>query len=225
MGVRVENRSEWPDWLVRWVVRRACSDAGVKVYRWTQVRRSRPRFSGEGWGARGRGGCNRRGVKTARAWQRLADRRTPGCVEWIPMSPVADLAFLIRHEVAHARGAEGDIGAREFRRGGLHDMEDACNEAAGRFVRALAADWPAVLAEWRAIARRERERARPAVVDRTQATRDKHAASLDAWQRKLKLAQTKVRKYRALMNAADRRLAARPAPKGDCGAEATEGAV
>jgi hypothetical protein len=135
-------------------------------------------------------------------------RRIVGAIgEWIPHSPVALLAFLIRHEVAHARGGEGY--PPEFRhrdgRCKLSDMEDACNEAAGRWVRSLAEQWPEVLAEWRRMARA----AKPKPVNRTAQTRERHAESLENWSRRLKLAQTKVRKYRTLLKATERRMAAR----------------
>lgn len=212
MGVRVTNNAgkDWPTWLVRWLVRRACADAGITSYHWTQ----KSCGAGRGWWGRGGsnygyGGVERRADAARSAWRPVIDPRFNGApVEWVPMSSVATLAFLIRHEVAHARGAEGYPGDYAKLKGGKVDrasMEDACNEAAGRFVRALAADFPAVLAEWVRLARK----ARPAKVDRTAQTLDKHQAALDAWSRKLKIAQTKVKKYRGLVRTTQRRLAAR----------------
>lgn len=210
MGVRVTNNAEkdWPTWLVRWLVRRACADAGVKVYHWTQKSCRQP---GKAWGRGGSrdgyGGCSRRATRAQSAWRPLVDFRFKDApVEMIPCSSVATLAFIIRHEVAHARGAEGH--PSEFIKNGRCDnaqMEDACNEAAGRFVRALAMDFPAVLEEWVRLARR----ARPARVDRTARTLAKHQDALEAWSRRLKTAQAKVKKYRALVRGTERRLAAR----------------
>lgn len=212
MGVRVTNNAsrDWPDWLVRWIVRRACADAGITSYRWTQKSCGAGRtWWGKGGINYGRGGCERRCDRARNAYRVVTDARFKGApVEWIPMSSVATLAFLIRHEVAHARGAEGYPGDYAKLKGGRVDhaaMEDACNEAAGRFVRALAMDFPAVLEEWVRLARR----ARPARVDRTARTLAKHQDALDAWNRRLKTAQAKVKKYRALVRGTERRLAAR----------------
>ncbi len=210
MGVRVTNNAEkdWPTWLVRWIVRRACADAGIKAYHWTQ----KSAGAGRGWWGRGGsnygyGGVERRADAARSAWRPVIDPRFKDApVEMIPCSSVATLAFLIRHEIAHARGAEGH--RQEYLKGGKIDrasMEDACNEAAGRFVRALAMDFPAVLAEWVRLARR----ARPARVDRTSLTLAKHQDALEAWTKKLKTAQTKVKKYRSLVRGTERRLAAR----------------
>lgn len=210
MGIRVTNRSEWPDWLVRWIVRRACQDAGITEYEWTMKSCGQSRcWWGRGGSRHGRGGVARRVWEAKTAMRRIVDPRYQDYGVWVPHTPVAVLAFIIRHEVAHARGAEGH--PSDFRvQGGTRrrirraDMEDICNDAGGRFVSWMSDHWPEIRAEWRRLAKA----ARPPKVNRTKFTRDKHAASLARWQGKLRLAQAKVTKYRRLLASTERRLAA-----------------
>ena len=230
VSIKVENRDpRWPDWLVRWIVRRACADAGVRKYSWVQKERTSP--GGGGWGrggpSSGYGGCGRRSLLARYATVLVRDPRFKRAPAYrLPSSPVAELAFLIRHEAGHARGAEGDPARPEYRRAdGRQDdraMEDACNDAASRFVLRLGASMADVRAEWMALARADRARtkaraARRAAVDRTARTRAAHAAKAVEWAaraealaRSAKAAAKRATRYRGLARAAERRMAARP---------------
>jgi hypothetical protein len=125
----------------------------------------------------------------------------------MPYSPVAVLAFLIRHEVEHAN----DGHPSKFEKGDRtrrYDMEYICNATASEWVLKLREEWPSIRKEWLAIARKERSKSRKDPADRTRRNYEKKVALRDAWERKLKIATTKVRKYRRAVMSAERRIAA-----------------
>lgn len=207
-SIKVINRSEWPTWLVRWMVRKACADAGVTRYEWTQVRRSRPWFSGRGGRRDGHGGCNRRALRSLRAswlfrYFAYGPNSPSACWEHIPHTSVAVLAKLIRHEVEHAASPD------DYQKFGKWVAEAHCNEMAAKWVNGLAEQWPTVLRDWLRLAREERQRTcKPDASERAAKRLAERAELLKQWQRRLKLAQTKVRKYRASCKAIERRMAA-----------------
>lgn len=215
-SVKVINRSkDWPRWLIEWLVRKSCADAGVTRYTWTQVARSRPSYFGRGGRFSGHGGVNRRCYRALNATLLNRDSRYPTTAipEPIPHTSVAMLAFLIRHEVAHA--SEGRPSAYAGRNGRTRefDMEDACNEAAGRFVRSLRDRFPEVLREWIQIARKDRlRRAGPTREERIARNLLEKQARLSTWERKLKLAQGKVKKYRSQVRRYERLAASAGTP-------------
>lgn len=208
-SIKVENRSQWPTWLIRWIVRKASADAGVTQYTWTQKRRGRG-FFGRGGRFDGYGGVARRFL-TARSatwlFHYFKYKQENSCRDHVPHSTIAVLCKVIRHEVEHA----GEGHPRHFRKDdGSRDvwlMEMHCNEMAAKWVNSL--DWPGVYREWIGLARAERARtAKPAPDLRIAKLRDKHADALKTWERKLKLAQGKVRKYRQRVTATERRMVA-----------------
>ena len=210
-SIKVVNRSEWPTWLVRWLVRKACADAGVTQYTWTQVRRNRSWFSGRGGRYEGHGGCNRRALKARNAtwlFHYFGYKRENSCRDHIPHTSVAVLAKLIRHEVEHA----GEGHPRHFRKDdGSMDrwlMEMHCNEMAAKWVNGMTDDLPKIMAEWRALARKDRAANRKPSTDDKRAKRlALRTEQLHEWERRMKLAATKVKKYRAVVRRMERQAA------------------
>lgn len=208
-STRIINRSEWPTWLVRWLVRKAAADAKITwPYEWTQ------RSTSCGW--RGRGGRNdgwgsvfRRTITSfeGATWLYKDHRYKTDDVFPIPHSPVAVLAFLIRHEMEHAN----DGHPSKFRNGSrvkAYDMEFVCNATASEWVLRLREEWPAIRKEWLALARKERNKQRRDPEERVRRNHERRIALRDMWERKLKIATTKVKKYRRAVKAAGMRMAA-----------------
>lgn len=163
-SISIKNRSVWPMWLVRWLVRESAADAGIHwPYTWTQQNTER------GWG--GSGGRHSGNGKVAR---RVLTARTATFLNRdgrfrrndppfpIPHTSVAVLAFLIRHELEHA--ADGH--PSRFRQSGrtrVSDMEYICNASAQEFVEKLGNDYARVFREWLTLARKERQQDRAAL--------------------------------------------------------------
>lgn len=211
MGIKIQNNSHWPTWLVRWMGRKAASDAGVT--QWTLDMKP---GQNKTWGGRGgrrdaRVWCQRRALKAAHAtwlFRYFGYKEGNSCRDHIPHTTIALLAKIIRHEVEHA----GEGHPSNFRKtNGRHDdwlMEMHCNEMAAKWVNGLTDRWwSEVYPEWKRLARAEREAAK--LVDKTDKRIEETTYRLAEWSRKLKLAQTKVKKYRTRLAAQERRAATR----------------
>lgn len=209
-SVSIINRSEWPTWLIRWFVQRSAADAGITwAYQWTQ-KSHRGSYYGRGWRHKGHGGVVRRYIPPRPdAEHVIKDPRFKTDDAFpIPHSPVAVLAFLIRHEVEHAvDGHPSEF--RERSRTRRYDMEYICNGTASEWVCSLKEKWPEIFKEWRRLARADREKNRaPLPFERSLARFKKKADLLKKWERKLKIAQTKVKKLKKSIKAFETRHAA-----------------
>ena len=207
-STRIINRSEWPTWLVRWLVRKAAADAKIAwPYEWTQRSTSRG-WRGRGWNRAGWGSVFRRTIDSREAtWLHKDYRFKSDDVFPIPHSPVAVLAFLIRHELEHANDGHPSKFRKESRVK-RYDMEFICNATASEWVLGLREQWPAIRKEWLALARKERNKKRRDPEERTRRNHARRLALLATWERALKTASTKVKKYRRAVKAAETRMAA-----------------
>jgi hypothetical protein len=198
-SITIINRSNWPTWLIRWLVTRAAADAGVKwEYTWTQRSTKKRIWCGRGWRNKGNGTVHRRVIDSipGAVHEHKDHRYASAPVESWPHSPVATLAFLIRHELEHAGDGhpsnwQGNTGRRREA-----DMEMICNATAAEWFNGLSAQWPIIRSEWLAIARKERDLLRDALQIYRDRRKLKAIDNLKRWERRLKLAQSKVQKYR-----------------------------
>lgn len=109
----------------------------------------------------------------------------------VPLSIREDFARVVAHEMEHCRGVRHDGMCDTFKRAG--------EARGGGLPVPYAADLPI----------RAREgKAKPTLGERVEARSAKAAEALLAWQRRLKVAQTKVRKYRQKVAYYERRAAA-----------------
>lgn len=110
------------------------------------------------------------------------------------------LVMLIAHEAHHATAGHPAI-FTTGNRTNVASMEFRCNDAGAKAVAAFRADWPMMRDAIRAAMLDERIKGKAMKMNRERSKgpdvkREKAEAALAVWQRKLKLAALKVRKYR-----------------------------
>lgn len=118
---------------------------------------------------------------------------------------VSDLVAVTTHELFHQHAHDAGIATR---RSGEGSSEPQTRWHEERAREAFHADEARLLAEWNAEPKRP-AKPKPSV---TEARAAKAVAALERWQRKLKLAQTKIRKLKARVRYYERRQAAGGTP-------------
>lgn len=116
------------------------------------------------------------------------------------------LVFLMAHEACHATKGNPRNFQNERGRVDNVDMEMVCNRFGAETVEAFREAWPALLAKWRETAKRIRTANAPDT--KLERKLEARRGLLAQWQRKQKLAQTKVKKYQRAIRQCEGRLAA-----------------
>jgi len=219
MKTCIINRSAWPTPALKvlcgWLLTNAAFDSGQVPY--TFVFRSTRTI--HTW--RGRGSSHGQTITLSRRFQpregwpwRLRDHRFKWACEEVYRSRLEVLVGLMGHELEHAM--EGR--PQRFLTNGRIDrarMEFHCNQAGQRAVEALRRDWPVLRTRIKRALhdeRRHRSAAKLASHARCHDPERKlvHAQQkLKQWGARLKLAQTKVRRYRRQVAYYERRAAAK----------------
>lgn len=226
MGLKIINRSTWPsaaiNVIVRWVCRRERLGTAEHPYE-VLIRNTKKNT----WGGRGSRSCQRiwlhRRYQPRDGWPyQVKDPRFKQAPTYSYRSRLELLVMLLAHEAHHAVEGHPD----GYRKKGQHGyridreaMEYDCNLAGHRAVEAFRQEWPQIRTKIMAAMREERRRTRAEREKRLQRRCDPGPkilaaeAMLDKWRRKLKLAQTKVKKYQRKLAYHKSRLAALDGPR------------
>ena len=211
----IVNRSGWPDWFVQPVVQWIVRQTGI-TWHYTvtlPMYKNVNCYAGRGWTTAQRTRINRR--ITDKGVRQQEHRFHTGQV-CNPQTRLEAFVFLVAHEARHATPFNqalfrvGTDGCRDNNVAGEHDANEWGNEMVERFR----ASWPSMK---RLILKRLRRRKVKTVLARIGPSRAdkiaKNRAALARWERKAKLAQTWMSKYRrriAALERHDRRAATRP---------------
>jgi len=205
MSIIVVNHSPWPTSalrvLAKWIAEReGLGEARAYTFTFRNTRRMQYRGSGTPFGQTIT--MHRRFDPVTRAWPfRTKDHRFQWSTEEVYRSRLELLVGIMAHEAHHATAGH----PRFFRKNGRLDratMEFRCNRAGQEAVEALRKDWLTLRAQIRGSMRRDRNRhiaaQERAVVRRADSTpKLLHGQTmLKRWQARLKLAGTKVKRYR-----------------------------
>lgn len=201
--MKLTNTTDWPDHFLRRLVSYCCGQIGLPV-RWMKsatFRNTKGRRTYSGLG----GGRSIRATVTTRetAFPLPPDSR-PGMDNESFADRLEALVAITAHELEHCRQSrEGRMTTLANRRG----LERNTRAVEVRVLRAFRADRDRLVAEWMAPPVRV---AKPKP-SRAEANEARARKALADWQKKLKLAQTNVRKYRAKVRRYDRIAATRAA--------------
>ena len=209
----VINRSRWPDIFVKHIARFCAQKTGVSKkgrYGFTVKRASyRQRWSGRGGITFGRMSLPRR----AYGPDFFPYQSGYSTYKWVNKKPLYSMGELFLMVIAHEMTHATDGNPLNFRDGSSnYDMatcENHTHHRAHDIVEMYRKDRVKIMRRIRAEMRKAREKAK--VKKRKPTTDEKRAKSLAAqkrWERKLKLAQTKVAKYKRSVSACDRAIAA-----------------
>jgi hypothetical protein len=126
------------------------------------------------------------------------DRRFQWSEEVVYRTRMELLVALMAHEAYHATGGNRDVFRSSKGRIARADMEFQCNRFAMKTVEALRQEWPVLRSKIYRAMRQEREKKRSLGIRRRDPVgKLQHAMDqLSNWQRRRKLAETKIRKYR-----------------------------
>jgi hypothetical protein len=219
MQIRIINRSAWPTpalgVLCRWLCKLAAFDNGKSGYTFV----FRDTRNTAVW--RGRGALHKQTITMHRHFQppsgwpwRARDPRFQWATEEVYRNRLEALVGLMGHELGHAMDGRPEL----FEKNGRVDrarMEFRCNRAGQRAVEALRRDWPLLRSAIQRVLRRGHARAAVAQAAARGRRYDPerklvHAQQmLKQWSAKLKLAQTKIRRYRKQVAYYERRAAAK----------------
>lgn len=212
--MKIENRSKWPTpalrVLCKWIAKREQLPKHYAfLFRATNDRHS---WRGVGWWSRQTVKLSRRHFGPYPYTKK--DHRFKWSVPFQLLSRVETLVYLIAHEAHHSTKGHPSkfetTGGRTDRAG----MEFRCNTAGFEAVKALRLEWPTLRTKIYTAMRRERDRLK-ASKQRKEVKRSDptpkliHAReAMATWQRKAKLAATKIKKYRRKVAYYEGRLAA-----------------
>lgn len=197
--MKIKNSTDWPNHFLRRLVSWCCKqlDHPASKVRLAQFTRYSGAYRGRAWSSR-RILCR---VGSADRFPMAPDNR-PGMAGEVFADQTEALVAVTAHELAHlAQYREGRIG-------GLKQMrvtEPATRREEVRVLRAFRANREVLLAEWSA-APPKPEKPKASLQDKRAA---KAQADLGRWQRKLKLAQTKVRKLKTRVKYYEHAIAAK----------------
>jgi hypothetical protein len=234
-GTRIKNTSDWPDEFVRVVVPWILKAAGISRDKYYEAVIRAPRSSYDpGWRKLGsasrrlwwgRGGESGQTSYVGRHGYRQdevrvsTDSRMKHATPHSLVGPLEVFVYLIAHEAYHAtKGKPGKF----LKNGKINaaSMEWWCNHWAYQTVEKFREEWPTRLRPKVKAALRKKHNARRAkrrAADRVVAAREHRATDqyrlklaqrhLRDWQRKRKLAATKIKKYREQIRHLDRKAA------------------
>ena len=230
----VINRSRWPDIFVKHIARFCAQKTGIAKRHRDGGELS---FMGRGKGIgfrshhykftvqRATYGQTYRGRGGVKAGRMLLHRRAYGAshfpcedgyatYKWIGKKPLNSMiemfVMLMAHEMTHS--TDGAIENFYDRRAGQYDRAGCENHTHHRghaIVEMYRKDRVKIMRRIRAEMRKAREKAKAKKRPSTEEKRAKSQAYLTRWERKLKLATTKVAKYKRSVSACDRAIAAK----------------
>ncbi len=203
----ITNRSQWPDWFVKPVALWIRDRAGIAInYNLILPSYSKMHvFCGRGWSYKSRCRIHRRFTPTL-GWP-YTDKywRYAWSFTHQLENRLEAFVHLVAHEMFHATG-----GSRAKWGSDVQGMEMACQRFGRDTVLEFRKAWPAMKAKCKQKMRDSRQRQ----VKKKQAKSDPSMKFLDAqaaferWNKKAKLAATKMKKYRRRMNYYSTRAAA-----------------
>lgn len=212
MKLTIVNRSGWPDWFVKPVARWIAARAGIdRAYQLNLVgTRDTRRLAGRAWGHCSRVRVHRRFSPhggwpyTTKYW------KYKWSFTYQLHNRLEAFVDIVAHEMFHATGGHPS----KFRKDGRTDvasMEMACERFSKATVEAFRVEWPALRAKCIAELRRDRDRRKAKVIAKSDPTPklDRAAKNLANWQRKAKLAATKIKKYKQQVRYYEGRVAAK----------------
>jgi hypothetical protein len=191
--MKLINTLDFPDFALRRMVSWVCREVGLPVRHIREIRFSRSRASYSGLHRGGRLGC-RLGVRLGPVTFPHVHCRFGVSSTW---NDAWDLLVAIAaHEVGHAHDYR-ERGTTDERCAELHERE---------VLRVFQASRETLLAEWLVAPSEKPAKPRASIQEKRAA---KAAAKLAEWQRKVKLANTKVKQYRRQVAYYERSLAAK----------------
>lgn len=198
--MRLRNSTDWPDHFLRRMVSWCCRQIGYPPSKVREVQfrnRTRRCYSGRAYGSR-RIVCS---VGPASAFPVAPDNR-PGMDGEIIADRLEALIAITAHELRHLwQYANGKSRTLDAERRTEHDAR--WHEV--RTLRAFRHSRELLLIDWSHEPASHQSKPKPPVQERRAA---KAQADLDRWLRKLKLAQTKVRKLKRRVTYYDKAIAA-----------------
>ncbi len=200
--MRLINTTDFADHFLRRMVSWCCRELGLPV---RYVREVAFRNSRSAWGGMAYTDSRRIGVRIGDASHFPLKYRMRGTgIRW----PVADrteaFVMITAHELAHLLLRR--LGNRSRRGGGLAGSEHNTDWHERKVLEAFQLCRDELLSAWNAPPKKRGPKANLTVQERRAAST---ANLLIAWQRKLKMAQTKVQKYKARVRYYDRAFAAK----------------
>jgi hypothetical protein len=211
--VTLVNRSGWPDWFARPVIRWVANLAGIKQPHTLVLVGTSDRLHLAGRYYSGRRYVR---VRIHRRWQPKGGfpfTTTYWRYRWAMKYPLINrlegFVDIVAHECFHATGGHPSRFGSD-----RAAMEMACETFSKETVERFRREWPTVLRP-RVVAelRRERGRSRrPSAEQARQAKVDAINAKLNVWTRRAKLANTKLAKLNRQLRAYERRAAGRDGP-------------
>lgn len=210
MKLTVINRTKWPTPAIKILGKWICWHAGITWNYQITLGNSR-----RGW--YGRGGSCSQTTHLDRRYRlkfpyKIEDSRITNGPTYLVNSRLELLVFLLAHEACHANGGKpSEYRNKETRRVDRQSMEYDCNLFGMETVKALREEWKELRPRIMAAMRRERDQKNrkrdpdARLLKNLERARD----TLVKWERKLKLASTKVKKYRQKIRYYEGRTAAR----------------
>ncbi len=200
MRLKIINRSQWPDWAIKVLARWVCG----------QIKELPPRYT-----ITMKQTCRKVGYLRGTGWRsgqtiRLHRRYQPYDGKWpmVHRYPWAGKTRSNFPEQVHRSRLELLVGimAHECRHTSTYD-EITCEHTENRVVEYFRQEWPTIRAQLKA-AGREARIAKP-MPDLTDKKLAAATAAMERWQRKAKLARTKIRKYERQVRYYSGRIAAK----------------
>ena len=199
--MRLRNSTDWPDYFLRRMVAWCCGELGLPVRRLRNAQfrnRSTCNYSGHAYSSM-RIVCS---VGPTSRFPTKPDNRD-GMAGEIMADRTEALIAITAHELEHIR--QYATGLSRLIKG---RTEATTRAAEVRVLRAFRANREALMAEWSKEPAAKPQKPKASVQEKRAA---KAQADLDRWQRKLKLAQTKIKKLKAKVRYYDRVAATRSA--------------
>lgn len=202
--MKLVNTLDWPDRFIRRMVSWCCRELGLPV---RYIREAQFRNTSNAWGGLCYG--RRIGVRVGNASHfPCKSKRHRNGLQIELADRTETLVYITAHELAHSANRRDRAAGR---RGGWGGTEQYTDTLALKVLEAFRANRPALLAAWgdgpeAAPATPVTPPRMAAVIEQREA---KARAAMERWERKLKLAKTKLAKYRAKVKYYERRAANR----------------